>query len=138
MTNKAAVFEPQPFWDFINSNNESEDFVSFFSVFKKPSYEAKLESFQGGDTLELLVGGLGSLGSKLVILDSSNRLDIVLFYYVAIGDTAYEIRLRSSTTGSKQAGLEFEGKETIGNIVEDPIGVKAKIEKLFLQRSSMR
>ena len=110
----------------------------YFKITGSIKGDGSLEFFHGGDTLELLIGGLGNKEAKLVILDSSNRLDIVLFYYVAIGDTAYEIRLRAATTGSKQAGLEFEGKENIGNIVEDPQGTKAKIDKLFHQRSSMK
>jgi hypothetical protein len=88
--------------------------------------------------LSLLIGGFDSKETNLAILDSSNRLDIVMFYYVSIGDQAYEIRLRAATTSSKQAGLEFEGKDYLGNLVEDPSGTKAAISAAFQKRSSMR
>jgi len=110
----------------------------YFKITGSIKGEGSLEFFHGGDTLKLLIGGIGNKEAKLVILDLPSRLDIVLFYYVSIGDTAYEIRLRSATTNSKQAGLEFERKDIIGNLVEDPQGTTSKIDKLFHQRSSMK
>jgi hypothetical protein len=99
---------------------------------------AEIEFIHGGDELSLLVGGFDSRETNLVILDSSNRLDIVMFYYVAIGSQAYEIRLRAATTSSKQAGLEFEGKDYIGSVTQDPAGTNAAISAAFQKRSSMR
>jgi hypothetical protein len=97
---------------------------------------ANVESITGGDSFSLLVGGFDNKETKLAIHDSSTRLDIMLFYYVSIGDQAYEIRLRAATTSSKQAGLEFEGKDAIGNMTQDPAGTTAKIDSLFQKRSS--
>jgi hypothetical protein len=99
---------------------------------------ANVEFIHGGDAISLMIGGFDSKETNLAILDSSNRLDIMMFYYVAIGDHAYEIRLRAATTSSKQAGLEFEGKDYLGNLVEDPAGTKAAITAAFQKRSAMR
>jgi hypothetical protein len=108
----------------------------YFKVTGSSKGSADVEEVKVGNQFSLLVGGFDSKETNLAILDAATRLDIVLFYYVCIGDSAYEIRLRAATTSSKQAGLEFEGKNYIGNMVQDPSGTKAKIESLFQQRSS--
>ena len=98
--------------------------------------KAKYEFLHGGDTISM-IGSINNT-AKVVILDSFSRLDLVIFYYVTIGDIAYEIRLRSATTNSKQAGLEFEAKDAIGNIVEDPERIKSITDQMFNQRSAMK
>jgi hypothetical protein len=108
----------------------------YFKVTGSNKGSADVEEVKVGNQFSLLIGGFDSKETNLAILDAATRLDIVLFYYVCIGDSAYEIRLRAATTSSKQAGLEFEGKNYIGNMVQDPSGTKAKIESLFQQRSS--
>jgi hypothetical protein len=110
----------------------------YWKITGQSKADANVEFIHGGDMLSLLIGGFDSKETNLAILDSSNRLDIVMFYYVSIGDQAYEIRLRAATTSSKQAGLEFEGKDYLGNLVEDPSGTKAAISAAFQKRSSMR
>jgi hypothetical protein len=94
------------------------------------------EFFHGGDTISMI--GSNDNTAKVVILDSFSRLDLVIFYYVTIADIAYEIRLRSATTNSKQAGLEFEAKDSIGNIVEDPERIKSITDQIFNKRSAMK
>jgi hypothetical protein len=109
---------------------------AYFKIIGQSKGAAKLESIQSGDALALLIGGLNSSQTKLVVYDADTRLDILMFYYAAIGDTAYEIRLRAATTNSKQAGLEFEGKTPIGDISQDANAVMSAINSAFDKRSS--
>ena len=106
----------------------------YFKVTGQPKGSAKVESLQGGDTLTLLAKGLDNKESKLAIEDKNTRMDVRLFYYVAIGDIAYEIELTAKTSGNNQAGLEFQGKTPIGDAVQDPSGVESKLNSLFSKR----
>ena len=106
----------------------------YYKITGQSSGSAKVEFVHGGDTLSLLIKGLSNKESKLAIEDKNTRMEIRLFYYVAIGDIAHEIELSAKTTGNTQAGLEFQGKTSIGNEVEDPSGVESKINALFSKR----
>jgi hypothetical protein len=109
---------------------------AYFKVVGQIKGSAKLEPVHSGDALALLVGGLDSSETKLVILDSDTRIDIVFFYYASIGDIAYEIKLRLATTNSTQAGVEFEGKTALGDISKDGPGTIAAINAAFAKASS--
>lgn len=107
----------------------------YFKISGSTKGSASIESVKGSDTFALLVGGLDNVETKLSIVDSDTRLDILLFYYVSIGDIAYEIRLRVGGGGNKQAALEFEGKFPLGNIVSDPNETIAAVNDAFVKNS---
>ena len=110
----------------------------YYKIVGQSKGSANVENVQGGDTLSLLIGGLSSRESQMVIQDSDTRMDVNLFYYVAIGDIAYEIELRSGTTGGKQAGLEFQGKSALGNIRDNTAATESKISALYNKRMSAK
>ena len=102
----------------------------YFKIIGSSEGEAILEPFVGSLTPVLLNGGINNKESKLIILDAPSRIDIMLYYFVSIQNIAYEIILRNGPSSSIQAGLEFIAKNSIGNIVENPTEIKAKIDKL--------
>ena len=107
----------------------------YFKVIGSKNGNASLKSYQGGDTLSLLVKGFDSKETMVSIVDRASRKDILLYYYANKNDTAYEYELKVGTAGNVQATVEFIGEKGIGDMKADPSGVMQKVIGLFNKRN---
>ena len=108
----------------------------YFKVIGSKSGDGDLKTYNGGDTLALLIKGIDSKETMVSIIDRPTRKDILLYYYASKNSIAYEYELKVGTSGNVQANVEFQGERLIGDMNADPAGITQQVISLFNKRSS--
>lgn len=111
--------------NFINTSNDITKLLREIYLFGakihditiNPSYikvtgdkkgKGKVEFFDAGDTIYILLEDGGIRNTHFVVNNGSERQNIAIFFYVYRNNKAYEVRLDIGGGGNEQAKMEFQ------------------------------